>query len=112
MKIAIIAIATCILFIPVGALSRPGSRLDNVKCGKKMSRLDAEKCAEIRRMKAKARRMRSSSKRSGSHMEWDAQGRHYTPAGGVNLIRDDGTFMQKAAGGYINTDTGEFVPGK
>ena len=42
--------------------------------------------------------------------EWDSQGRHYTPAGGENAWRDDGVFMQKAAGGYINTQTGEFVP--
>jgi hypothetical protein len=42
--------------------------------------------------------------------EWDTQGRHYAPAGGGNAWRSDGVFMQKAAGGYINTQTGEFVP--
>ena len=42
--------------------------------------------------------------------EWDTQGRHYTPAGGGNAWRDDGTLMQKAAGGYIDTTTGQFVP--
>lgn len=42
--------------------------------------------------------------------EWDTQGRHYTPAGGGNAWRDDGTFMQKAAGGYIDTKTGKFIP--
>jgi hypothetical protein len=42
--------------------------------------------------------------------EWDTQGRHYTPAGGGNAWRDDGAFMQKAAGGYINTQTGQFIP--
>ncbi len=42
--------------------------------------------------------------------EWDSQGRHYTPAGGGNAWRSDGTFMQKAGGGYIDTQTGQFVP--
>lgn len=42
--------------------------------------------------------------------EWDTQGRHYTPAGDGNRLRQDGTFMQKAAGGYIDTKTGQFVP--
>jgi len=42
---------------------------------------------------------------------WDTNGNHYTPAGGGNRWRQDGTFMQKAAGGYINTKTGKFVPG-
>lgn len=42
--------------------------------------------------------------------EWDNQGDHYTPAGGGNKWRQDGTFMQKAAGGYIDTKTGRFVP--
>jgi hypothetical protein len=43
--------------------------------------------------------------------KFDAQGRYYTPAGGGNLVRTtDGTFMQKAAGGYIDTKTGTFVP--
>jgi hypothetical protein len=42
--------------------------------------------------------------------EWDTRGRHYSPAGDGNVWRDDGTFMQKAAGGYIDTKTGEFVP--
>ena len=44
------------------------------------------------------------------HGEWDTQGKHYTPANGGNLWRSDGVFMQKAAGGYINTKTGQFVP--
>lgn len=44
------------------------------------------------------------------HGEWDTQGRHYTPAGGGNIWRSDGTFMPKAAGGYIDTKTGLFVP--
>lgn len=42
--------------------------------------------------------------------EWDTQGRHYTPAGGGNKWRSDGTFMQKAAGGYIDSKTGQFIP--
>ena len=42
--------------------------------------------------------------------EWDTHGNHYTPAGGGNKWRQDGTFMQKAAGGYIDTKTGQFVP--
>jgi hypothetical protein len=42
--------------------------------------------------------------------EWDSKGNHYTPAGGDNAWRSDGTFMQKAAGGYIDTKTGQFVP--
>ncbi|MDD2317500.1 MAG: hypothetical protein PHD57_09165 [Desulfobacterales bacterium] len=42
--------------------------------------------------------------------EWDTHGRHYTPAGSGNKVRQDGTFMQKAAGGYIDTKTGKFVP--
>lgn len=42
--------------------------------------------------------------------EWDTQGNHYAPAGGGNKWRQDGTFMQKAAGGYIDTKTGQFVP--
>jgi len=42
--------------------------------------------------------------------EWDNNGRHYSPAGGGNLWKDDGTFMQKAAGGYIDTKTGLFIP--
>lgn len=42
--------------------------------------------------------------------EWDTQGDHYTPAGGGNKWRQDGTFMQKAAGGYIDTKTGQFIP--
>ena len=38
-------------------------------------------------------------------------GTYYAPAGGGNYIRStDGAFMQKAAGGYINTKTGQFVP--
>jgi len=41
--------------------------------------------------------------------EWDTHGRHYTPAGSGNAWRDDGTFMQKTAGGYIDTKTGQFV---
>lgn len=42
--------------------------------------------------------------------EWDTQGRHYALDGNGNAWRSDGVFMQKAAGGYINTQTGEFVP--
>ena len=42
--------------------------------------------------------------------EWDTKGNHYTPAGGGNKWKQDGTFMQKAAGGYIDTKTGQFVP--
>ncbi len=42
--------------------------------------------------------------------EWDTHGTHYTPAGGGNKWRQDGTFMQKAAGGYIDTKTGQFIP--
>lgn len=42
--------------------------------------------------------------------EWDTKGNHYTPAGGGNKWRQDGTFMQKAAGGYIDTKTGRFIP--
>ena len=42
--------------------------------------------------------------------EWDTNGNHYTPAGGGNKWRQDGTFMQKAAGGYIDTKTGQFIP--
>lgn len=42
--------------------------------------------------------------------EWDTHGKHYTPAGNGNKWRQDGTFMQKAAGGYIDTRTGEFAP--
>ena len=42
--------------------------------------------------------------------EWDTHGTHYTPAGGGNKWRQDGTFMQKAAGGYIDTKTGRFIP--
>ncbi len=41
---------------------------------------------------------------------WDNHGRHYSPAGGGNAWRNDGTFMQKAAGGYIDTKTGQFIP--
>jgi|MTBAKMStandDraft_1061839.scaffolds.fasta_scaffold01341_3 hypothetical protein len=44
------------------------------------------------------------------HGEWDNKGNHYTPAGGGNAWRSDGTFMQKAAGGYIDTKTGKFIP--
>jgi len=44
------------------------------------------------------------------HGEWDNKGNHYTPAGGGNAWRSDGTFMQKAAGGYIDTKTGQFIP--
>lgn len=54
-----------------------------------------------------------SNKHNGNAVingEWDNQGRHYSPAGGGNAWRDDGTFMQKAAGGYIDTKTGQFVP--
>jgi hypothetical protein len=41
----------------------------------------------------------------------DNHGQHYSPAGGQNVIRDsDGTFMQKTAGGYIDTKTGKFIP--
>lgn len=42
--------------------------------------------------------------------EWDTHGKHYTPATDGNKYRQDGTFMQKAAGGYIDTKTGRFVP--
>ena len=42
--------------------------------------------------------------------EWDTRGTHYTPAGGGNKWRQDGTFMQKVAGGYIDTKTGQFIP--
>ena len=42
--------------------------------------------------------------------EWDTRGTHYTPAGTGNKWREDGTFMQKAAGGYIDTKTGQFIP--
>lgn len=55
----------------------------------------------------------NSNKNQGTriHNEWDTQGRHYTPAGGGNKWRSDGTFMQKAAGGYIDSKTGQFIPG-
>jgi hypothetical protein len=47
----------------------------------------------------------------GNHGFVDNYGRHYSPAGGENVIRDeDGTLMQKAAGGYIDTKTGKFIP--
>jgi hypothetical protein len=39
-----------------------------------------------------------------------AAGTKTTSAGDGNLWRSDGTFMQKAAGGYIDTKTGRFVP--
>ncbi len=42
--------------------------------------------------------------------EWDTHGKHYTPAGPENKWRQDGTLMQKAAGGYIDTKTGKFIP--
>jgi len=43
--------------------------------------------------------------------EWDNRGNHYAPADPTgNTWRSDGAFMQKAAGGYINTQTGEFIP--
>lgn len=42
--------------------------------------------------------------------EWDDQGHHYTPAGGGNAWRSDGTFMQNTPGGYIDTKTGQRVP--
>ena len=61
-------------------------------------------------MKAKMKKESQKTIQSSSP-EWDTQGNHYTPAGGGNLIRDsDGAFMQKAAGGYIDTESGEFVP--
>ena len=44
------------------------------------------------------------------HGEWDTAGNHYSPAGQGNKVRQDGTFMQKAAGGYIDTQTGQFIP--
>jgi len=52
----------------------------------------------------------NSSARINNSSGWDTQGRHHTPAGGGNLWRSDGSFMQKAAGGYIDTKTGQFVP--
>ena len=52
----------------------------------------------------------SSEVNSNINGEWDTKGRHYTPAGGGNAWRDDGTFMQKSGAGYINTKTGQFVP--
>jgi len=69
----------------------------------------------------RGKRSRRITKRSGNNGEqsrspsiingeWDNEGNHYTPAGGGNLWRNDGTLMQKAAGGYINTKTGQFVP--
>ena len=42
--------------------------------------------------------------------DYDNQGNHYTPFGGGNLLRSDGTIMQKSAGGYVNTKTGRFTP--
>ncbi len=53
-----------------------------------------------------------SNKNQGTTInnEWDTNGNHYTPAGGGNKWRQDGTFMQKAAGGYIDTKTGQFIP--
>ncbi len=61
-----------------------------------------------------AQRNSRSSKGNQQHTiingEWDTHGQHYTPAGGGNAWRSDGTFMQKAAGGYIDTKTGQFVP--
>lgn len=56
MKKNILIIAICIFFIPVSSLSRSGSRLDSVNCGKGMSRLDAKKCAEIEMMKSKMKK--------------------------------------------------------
>ena len=44
--------------------------------------------------------------------QWDNKGRHYAPAAGKkNAWRSDGVFMIKVSGGYINSKTGQFVPG-
>lgn len=45
--------------------------------------------------------------------QWDNKGRHYAPTGRRgNAWRSDGVFMIKVSGGYVNSRTGEFVPGK
>ena len=117
MKITIILIASVFIIGSSSGIAFSKSRLDSIDCGKRMSRLDAAKCEQIARAKSKSRENINSNSQGGNIIhdnqtapEWDTQGRHYTPAGGGNLWRDDGTLMQKAAGGYIDTKTGQFVP--
>jgi hypothetical protein len=44
-------------------------------------------------------------------MPMDNNGTFYMPTGGDNIISTkDGSFHQEAAGGYINTQTGQFEP--
>ncbi len=43
--------------------------------------------------------------------QWDDKGNHYAPAAG-GAWRSDGVFMIRVAGGYVNSRTGEFVPGE
>ncbi len=109
MKVIMILIIFLFISGIFSGISHSKSRLDNVDCGSRMSRLDAEKCEKIRRAKSKTRKNKIIYDNQTSP-EWDTQGKHYTPAGGGNLWRDDGTFMQKAASGYIDTKTGQFVP--
>jgi len=111
-KTTIILTASLVILFSLQGNASSKSRLDSIDCGPRMSRLDADKCKQRRSAKATT----SSSSKSTlitpqeTGPEWDTQGRHYTPAGGGNLWRDDGTLMQKAAGGYIDTKTGQFIP--
>ena len=40
----------------------------------------------------------------------DSYGNSYSPSGSRNKVRDDGTVMKRVGNGYIDTDTGLFVP--
>lgn len=95
----------------MAAVDDARSATDKFNAGMKVKRLRKQQLAEYG-IAEKSQPSKSNPSSHGSAIingEWDTRGRHYTPAGGGNAWRDDGTFMQKAAGGYIDTKTGEHI---
>jgi hypothetical protein len=128
-KLIALALAVVVSACAIPAMSG-GTKFNNNKKEREIAeenaRHDAKVKAKIERMEAETRAINegrvvlhdgdgqdANHGNSGGTVingEWDTRGRHYSPAGDGNAWRDDGTFMQKAAGGYIDTKTGEFVP--